>query len=84
MMHQPRGSDHAACAASLLLLVACCANGGICAEEKEMENPIFRWTAQKPAKAADAGQPHRLTRYLVKRLESLGHEVTLAPVDQAA
>ena len=29
-------------------------------------------------------QPHRLTRYLVKRLESLGHEVTLAPVDRAA
>ena len=29
-------------------------------------------------------QPHRLTRYLVKRLESLGHEVTLAPVGRAA
>ena len=32
----------------------------------------------------DKLQPHRLTRYLVKRLESLGHEVTLAPVDRAA
>ena len=32
----------------------------------------------------DKLQPHRLTHYLVKRLESLGHEVTLAPVDQAA
>ena len=29
-------------------------------------------------------QPHRLTRCLVKRLESLGHEVALAPVDRAA
>ena len=29
-------------------------------------------------------QPHRLTRYLVKRLESLGHEVTLEPVGRAA
>jgi transposase len=29
-------------------------------------------------------QSHRLTHYLVKRLESLGHEVTLRPVDRAA
>ena len=32
----------------------------------------------------DKLQPQRPTRYLVKRLESLGHEVTLAPVDRAA
>lgn len=32
----------------------------------------------------DKLQPQRLTRYLVKRLESLGHQVTLAPVDRAA
>jgi len=32
----------------------------------------------------DKLQPRRLTHYLVKRLESLGHKVTLAPVDQAA
>ena len=32
----------------------------------------------------DKLQSHRLTRYLVKRLESLGHEVTLTPVEQAA
>ena len=32
----------------------------------------------------DKLQPHRLTRCLVKRLESLGHEVALAPVDRAA
>ena len=32
----------------------------------------------------DRLQPHRLTRYLVKRLESLGHQVTLQPVNQAA
>ena len=32
----------------------------------------------------DKLQPHRVTRYLVKRLESLGHEVTLEPVDRAA
>jgi hypothetical protein len=32
----------------------------------------------------DRLQPQRLTRYLVKRLESLGHQVTLQPVNQAA
>ena len=32
----------------------------------------------------DKLQSHRLTRYLVKRLESLGHTVTLTPVEQAA
>ena len=32
----------------------------------------------------DEAQPLRLTHYLVKRLESLGHEVTLTPLDQAA
>ena len=32
----------------------------------------------------DKLQPQRLTRYLVKRLESLGHQVTLQPVNQAA
>ena len=32
----------------------------------------------------DKLQPQRLTTYLVKRLESLGHEVTLRPVDRAA
>jgi transposase len=32
----------------------------------------------------DKLQPHRLTHYLVKRLESLGHKVTIAPLDQAA
>ena len=32
----------------------------------------------------DKLQPRRLTTYLVKRLASLGHKVTLAPVDQAA
>ena len=32
----------------------------------------------------DKLQPQRLTHYLVKRLESLGHQVTLTPVDQAA
>lgn len=32
----------------------------------------------------DKLQPHRLTRYLVKRLESLGHQVTLSPGTQAA
>ena len=32
----------------------------------------------------DKLQPHRLTRSLVKRLESLGHEVTLTPGAQAA
>jgi transposase len=32
----------------------------------------------------DKLQPQRLTRYLVKRLESLGHEVILRSVDQAA
>ena len=32
----------------------------------------------------DKLQPQRLTRYLVKRLESLGHEVTLRPVERAA
>jgi len=32
----------------------------------------------------DKLQPQRLTHYLVKRLESLGHRVTLASVDQAA
>jgi transposase len=32
----------------------------------------------------DKLQPHRLTRYLVKRLESLGHEVKLEPVGRAA
>jgi transposase len=32
----------------------------------------------------DKLQPQRLTRYLVKRLESLGHEVILRPVDRAA
>ena len=31
----------------------------------------------------DKLQPQRLTRYLVKRLESLGHQVTLQPVNQA-
>jgi hypothetical protein len=28
----------------------------------------------------DKLQPRRLTHYLVKRLESLGHKVTLAPL----
>lgn len=32
----------------------------------------------------DKLQPHRLTRYLVKRLQSLGHEVILRSLDQAA
>jgi transposase len=32
----------------------------------------------------DKLQPQRLTRYLVKRLESLGHEVTLNPLNRAA
>ena len=32
----------------------------------------------------DKLQPQRLTRYLVKRLEALGHQVTLTPLDQAA
>jgi transposase len=32
----------------------------------------------------DKLQPQRLTRYLVKRLQSLGHQVILSPVDQAA
>ena len=32
----------------------------------------------------DKLQPLRLTTYLVKRLESLGHQVKLTPVDQAA
>jgi transposase len=32
----------------------------------------------------DKLQSRRLTHYLVKRLESLGHEVTLRPVDRAA
>ena len=32
----------------------------------------------------DKLQPLRLTAYLVKRLESLGHKVTLAQADQAA
>jgi len=32
----------------------------------------------------DKLQPQRLTHYLVKRLESLGHQVTLRPVDRAA
>ena len=32
----------------------------------------------------DKLQPQRLTRYLVKRLEALGHQVTLNPVNQAA
>jgi hypothetical protein len=32
----------------------------------------------------DQLQPQRLTRYLVKRLESLGHEVILRSVDPAA
>ena len=32
----------------------------------------------------DKLQPQRLTHYLVKRLESLGHAVTLQPLDQAA
>jgi hypothetical protein len=32
----------------------------------------------------DKLQPHRLKRYLVKRLESLGHQVTLEAVDRAA
>ncbi len=32
----------------------------------------------------DKLQPQRLTRYLVKRLELLGHQVTLNPVDRAA
>jgi transposase len=32
----------------------------------------------------DKLQPRRLTHYLVKRLEGLGHKVTLTPVDQAA
>jgi len=32
----------------------------------------------------DKLQPQRLTTYLVKRLESLGHKVTLTPNDQAA
>lgn len=32
----------------------------------------------------DKHQPQRLTNYLVKRLESLGHEVTLRPANRAA
>ncbi len=32
----------------------------------------------------DQLQPQRLTRYLVKRLESLGHRVILEPRNQAA
>ena len=32
----------------------------------------------------DKLQSHRLTHYLVKRLRSLGHEVTLTPLDRAA
>lgn len=32
----------------------------------------------------DKLHPQQLTRYLVKRLESLGHEVTLTPLDRAA
>ncbi len=32
----------------------------------------------------DKLQPQRLPRYLVKRLESLGQEMTLPPVDGAA
>ena len=32
----------------------------------------------------DKLQPRRLTTYLVRRLESLGHKVTLAPAEQAA
>jgi len=32
----------------------------------------------------DELQPQRLTTYLVKRLESLGHEVTLSLIDRAA
>ena len=32
----------------------------------------------------DKLQPRRLTTYLVKRLKSLGHKVTLAPAEQAA
>jgi transposase len=32
----------------------------------------------------DRLEPERLTRYLVKRLEGLGHKVTLEPFDQAA
>jgi hypothetical protein len=32
----------------------------------------------------DKLQPLRLAHYLVKRLESLGHKVTLTPLDQAA
>lgn len=37
-----------------------------------------------PALQQRFGQPGRLTRYRVKRLESLGHQLTLAPVDRAA
>ena len=32
----------------------------------------------------DRLHPQQLTRYLVKRLQSLGHQVTLTPVTQAA
>ena len=32
----------------------------------------------------DQLQPLRLTRYFVKRLEALGHQVTLTPLDKAA
>jgi transposase len=32
----------------------------------------------------DKLQPLRLTRYLVKRLEALGHQVTLTPLEKAA
>ena len=32
----------------------------------------------------DKQQPLRLTRYLVKSLEALGHQVTLTPLDKAA
>ena len=32
----------------------------------------------------DKLQSQRLTSYLVKRLESLGHEVVLRPIDRAA
>lgn len=36
------------------------------------------------ADCLDKPQPQRLTRYLVKRLESLGYRVTLVRADQAA
>lgn len=45
------------------------------------EGVIYKWLGPD---YLDKLQPLRLTHYLVKRLESLGHKVTLTPLDQAA